>query len=131
MPEAPEDPLVARAFATAGDDKDDELAEAIKQLTPDEAAFFLAKLERAIRKRRIQIFGYLVAVALWAIGMVVALAVFGMSSGFVGWVFFVPFGAVGLVLWGFGRWADKVGAPPTEEDVAKYRSPPAPPEVAS
>lgn len=123
--ESTEDPLVARAFAAAGDG-DDQLTDAIKQLSPDEAAFFLAKLERAIKKRRIQLFGYLVALGLWVLGTVGALVVYGLVAGFVGWVFLVPFLFVGLSLWAFGKWADRVGRPPTEGDIAKFRSPPAP-----
>jgi hypothetical protein len=104
--QAAEDPLVAQAFDA---DKHDQLARAVEQLTPEEAAFFLDKLERAIKKRKIQVMGYLVAMVVWAAGMVCALAYFGISSGFVGWVFLVPFGLVGGVLWAFGKWADKVG----------------------
>ena len=124
MAEAPtEDPLVAQAFTKPGENGD-QLADAIKQLSPDEAAFFLAKLERAVKKRKIQLLGYLVAIGLWALGMVGALVLFGISDGFVGWAFIAPFGLVGLALWLFGKWGDKIGAPPTEEEIEKYRSPP-------
>lgn len=120
-----EDPLVAKAF-DAG--KHDELARAVEQLTPEEAAYFLDKLERAIKKRKIQVLGYLVAMGVWAVTMVFALAVLGMMSGFVGWVFLIPFGFVGLVLWIFGKWADRVGAgaPPRGAPPAAQAS--APPE---
>jgi hypothetical protein len=40
--------------------------------------------------------------------MLGALIYFGTHEGFVGWVFLLPFGLVGLVLWGFGRWSEKV-----------------------
>jgi hypothetical protein len=101
-----EDPLVAQAFDA---DKHVQLARAIEQLTPDEAAFFVAKLEAALKKRKIQLTGYLVAMLVWIVGTVLALAYYGMSEGFVGWVFLVPFLAVGVILWAFGRWATKVG----------------------
>ena len=81
---AVEDPLVAKAFDA---DKHIELAQAIEQLDPEEAAFFLAKLERAITKRKIQISGYLAAMVVWLVGMMFALVYYGMASGFVGWVF--------------------------------------------
>jgi len=102
-----EDELVASAFDA---DKHEELARAIEKLNPEEAAFFLAKLEAAIRKRKIQITGYLVAMAVWVIGMMGALVWYGSSDGFVAWVFLAPFALVGLVLYGFGRWSSRVGA---------------------
>jgi hypothetical protein len=107
-----EDPLVAKAFDA---DKHVELARAIEQLNPDEAQFFLEKLERAIKKRKIQITGYLAAMLVWVIGMMFALVYFGMHDGFVGWVFLAPFGVVGVVLYVFGKWADHVGNPPEQK----------------
>jgi hypothetical protein len=104
---AEEDPLVAQAFDA---DKHDALAKAIEQLSPDEAAFFLWKLEVALRKRKIQLLGYLVAMVMWLVGMVGALAYYGMTSGFVGWVFIAPFAVVGVVLYVFGWWANRVGS---------------------
>ena len=101
--------MVQKAFDA---DKHGELAKAVEQLSPEEAAFFLEKLERAIRKRKIQVTGYLVAMLVWALGMFFALAYFGIASGFVGWVFLVPFALVGVILYAFGKWADKVGSPP-------------------
>jgi hypothetical protein len=101
--------MVAQAFDTK---KHEDLARAIEKLNPDEAAFFLHKLEMAIRKRKIQITGYLVAMGVWLVGMMFALAYFGMHDGFVGWVFLAPFGVVGLVLYVFGKWADAVSRTP-------------------
>jgi hypothetical protein len=106
-----EDPLVAKAF---DGNKHEELAKAIQNLSPDEAQFFLDKLERAIRKRKIQILGYLVAMGVWLVGMVFALAWYGTHEGFVVWVFIAPFGLVGAVLFGFGKWAERVGSPPSK-----------------
>ena len=106
---ASDDPLVAKAFDA---DKHEELARAVEQLSPEEAQFFLHKLEMALRKRKIQLMGYLVAMLVWVVGMVVALIVFGMADGFVGWVFLAPFGVVGLILYLFGKWANKVGSAP-------------------
>jgi hypothetical protein len=95
--------------------KQDAIAEAIQNLSQEEAALFLFHLESKLRKRKIQLTGYLVGIALWLAGMLLALAVFGMADGFVGWVFLAPFALVGVTLWGFGRWAEKIGnrkAPP-------------------
>ena len=101
-----EDPLVAKAFDK---DKHVELARAIEKLSPEEATYFLGKLEIAIKKRKVQITGYLVAMGVWV-------AYFGTHDGFVGWVFLAPFALVGVVLWAFGKIAERLGqladAPP-------------------
>lgn len=109
--------MVAQAFDSS---KHDELARAVEQLTPEEAQFFLHKLEMALRKRKLQLIGYLVATGVWLIGMVFAFVYFGLSTGFVGWVFLMPFGLVGLVLYIFGRWANHVGSrpPPGSDNIA-------------
>jgi len=109
MAKPQEDPLVAKAFDK--DAKDDEIKAAIAALSPEEAQFFLQKLEAAFKKRKMQLTGYLVAITVWVLGMVGALAYFGTHDGFVGWVFLMPFGLVGLVLYIFGRVANKIGAP--------------------
>jgi hypothetical protein len=109
VPAPPEDPLVAQAFDTK---KHEDLARAVEQLSPEEAQFFLEKLERAIRKRKIQVTGYLAAMGVWTIATALAIAYYGMHDGFVGWVFLVPFGFVGLVLYIFGGWANRIGRPP-------------------
>jgi hypothetical protein len=109
VPPSAEHPLVAKAFDPK---KHDDLARAIEQLSPDEAAFFLHRLECAIRKRKIQLTGYLVAMAAWLAGMTLALIYSGMHDGFTLWVFAVPFGVVGAILYGFGSWAERVAGAP-------------------
>jgi hypothetical protein len=89
--------------------KQDAVAEAIKNLSREEAALFLFHLESKYQKRKLQLTGYLVAMLLWLAGMLFALYIFGTSSGFVGWVFLVPFALVGVTLWAFGKLADKAG----------------------
>ena len=106
MAQQKEDALVAKAFDA---DKHEELARAIEKLDPEQAAFFLAKLEIAIKKRKIQITGYLVAMALWVIGMFFALVWYGTHDGFTGWVFLMPFAVVGVTLFVFGKWAERLG----------------------
>jgi hypothetical protein len=101
-----EDKLVAGVFDQS---KHEQIAAAVQNLSSEEAEFFLFKLEAAIRKRKIQITGYLVGIALWAVGMFFALAYYGLHDGFVGWAFLLPFFAVGVVLWIFGRIADRAG----------------------
>ncbi len=88
----------------------DEIAAAIVKLSPDEAAFFLHKLEAANRKRRVQLWGYLVALIIWALTMIFAMLYYAYSPRgvFVGWIFIVPFVAVGSLLFLFGKWADTI-----------------------
>lgn len=109
MPAPAEDPLVAQVFQSKNHE---DLARAIEKLSSDEAAYFLHKLEHAIRKRKIQLTGYLGAMVAWLVTMVAALIYFGTHDGFAYWVFVVPFGVVGLILYGFGRWAERVASTP-------------------
>lgn len=94
----------------AGQLSEKQLADAVSQLSPGEAEIFLRKLEAALRKRKIMLSGYLVAMLVWVVGMALALAYFGMASGFVAWVLLIPFGLVGVILWAFGAWADRSSA---------------------
>ncbi|MBA3392346.1 MAG: hypothetical protein H0T89_06865 [Deltaproteobacteria bacterium] len=86
-----------------------DIARAVKQLKPEEALFFLAKLEAVIAKRKVQLTGYLVAFTVWLVATFLALAYYGTHDGFVGWIFLVPFALVGMILYAFGMWAEKVG----------------------
>lgn len=88
----------------------EEIAAAISKLSPEEAAFFLTKLEAANRKRRVQLWGYLVALAVWTVTMIGALIYYTYSppGEFVGWVFVVPFVSVGVLLLLFGKWAETI-----------------------
>ena len=88
---------------------EDELAKAVAQLSPEEALFFLAKLEAVMNKRKLQLTGYLAALVVWMIGMFLALAYYGTHDGFVGWVFLLPFALAGVILYAFGKWSEKVG----------------------
>lgn len=101
-----EDPAVAEAFREGGKL---DIESAIAQLDPEDARVFLTKLEAAFRKRKIMLSGYLVAMVAWLVGMLCALAYVGLSHGFVGWVFLVPFAIVGVILYAFGAWANRVG----------------------
>jgi hypothetical protein len=101
-----EDPLVAQAFDPK---KHEDLARAIEKLSSDEAAYFLHKLECAVRKRKVQLTGYLVAMGAWLATMLLALLYFGTHQGFVIWVFVIPFAVVGAILYGFGRWSERIG----------------------
>jgi hypothetical protein len=102
---ADEDPLVQLSDHS----KHEELARAVQQLSPEEAAFFLAKLEVAIKKRKIQVVGYLAGIVAWVIAMWFAVVYYGMAHGFVGWVFLVPFAMFGVIIYAFGWFANRVG----------------------
>jgi hypothetical protein len=117
---AQEDPLVAKAFDA---DKHTELAHAIDKLSPEEAQFFLLKLEGALKKRRLQLLGYLVSMLVWLVTTVGALVYFGSHEGFTGWVFLVPFFLVGVILFAFGRWADRVGKVKLPEEMTTSPKP--------
>ena len=104
--ERKEDPMVAHAFDAS---KHELLAQMVAELPPEAAAHYVARLEVALLKRKLQLTGYLVALVLWLATMVFALAYFGANDGFTGWVFLVPFGVVGVTLFAFGKWAEKVG----------------------
>ena len=95
------------------------IEEAIKHLSREEAALFLHTLEMKLRKRKLMLVGYLVAMAVWLAGMLFALVVYGTMSGFVGWVFLVPFALVGVTLFAFGKWAEKVGKTPPPQDLVE------------
>jgi len=90
--------------------KEDDVAKAISQLSPEEAAHFVALLERAIKRRRIQLIGYLISLVVLLVGMFFALAYYGAAEegSFVGWVFLLPFIAVGAIFYAFGRWANRI-----------------------
>ena len=114
-PASPEGPPVDDVFDPK---KHDALAAAVANLSPEEAAFFLTRLEAAVTKRKIQLTGYLVAMVVWLAGMVGALVYYGTHDGFIGWIFLVPFGLVGAVLYGFGKWSEKVAATIRGSDAA-------------
>lgn len=96
--------------------KQDALEAAIEQLSPEEKQLFLFQLEMKLRKRKLMLTGYIVAIFTWLGGMIGALVYYGMAEGFVGWVFLAPFAVVGVILWAFGKQAEKVGSrrPPAE-----------------
>lgn len=124
MSEKPAAPNPEDAFDK---DKHDELAEAIKKLSPDEAAFFLWKLEISVRRRKVQLTGYLVAMVVWLVAMLGALVIYGSTSGFVGYVFLLPFAFVGVILWAFGKWSERIAKqqPPADLAVPATKAKPA------
>ena len=110
MAETPESAPEALAERALDPKNEADVAKAISQLSPEQAQHFVAVLERMIKRRRIQLIGYLVSLVVLLVGEVLALGYYGAvpEGSFVGWVFFLPFAAVGLVLFGFGKWSSRV-----------------------
>lgn len=110
----PEKPLDPRpdvlAEAALDPKKEADVAKAISQLTPQEALHFLELLEKQVKRRRIQLFGYLTALFVMLIGTFFALYVVGSAAQgtFVAWVFLVPLLLVAIVLLVFGKLANRV-----------------------
>jgi hypothetical protein len=79
----------------------------VPEVGQEQIAALVAAIERAERRRKIMLAGYLVALVVLVGGQVAAFLVYGNAprDGFWGWVFLIPFGAVGAVLWLFGRLA--------------------------
>jgi hypothetical protein len=86
----------------------EDVARAIAKLSDEDAAFVLDKVARVLRKRKIQITGYLVGMVGWLVAELAVLVYIGTHAGFLAWLFLVPFGLLGAVLYGFGRWAERV-----------------------
>ena len=78
-------------------------------LTPEQEAAFQRALLRLRRRRQIQLTGYVVSLVVIVFGVLAGLVLFGRAPNvrLVGWVFLVPLGLAGAVLWFFGRWARK------------------------
>jgi hypothetical protein len=98
--------LARRAMIEAHPD----LARELEQLSPEEAAMFLALMDKALRKRRIQLAGYLLSLAFMLAGMLFALYTYSTREPgeFVGWAFLLPFLLVAAVLLIFGRWSRSI-----------------------
>jgi hypothetical protein len=86
------------------------LARELEELSPEEAAMFLALMDKALKKRRIQLAGYLLSLLSMIGGMLFALYTYGTREPgeFVGWAFLLPFVLVAAVLLIFGRWSRSI-----------------------
>ena len=87
------------------------MREAVSRLSADEAAMLLEKLGASLQRRKYQLIGYLVAAIVGLFGFVLAMIVYATHEPgtFVGWVFLIPFGGIGLALFIFGRVAERAG----------------------
>jgi hypothetical protein len=88
---------------------DPGLASAVANLSPAEANKVLELLEKALKRRKIQMWGYLLAGVVLILGFVGALYWYGLQpeGTFVGWVAMVPLGLCGVVLFTFGKWSER------------------------
>jgi len=87
---------------------DQEFAEKLAALTPEQRAMFEHALELTVKKRRLLMTGYLATAIALILGMAWALYIFGKTHGgeeFMGWVFLVPLLVAAIVLIMFGRLA--------------------------
>ena len=102
------------AMAEAATDGE-SLEDAIAKLSPEQAEMFMRVLTLTMKKRRIMLFGNLLALFLMVSGMLWAFVAYGQRDpgSFSAWVFLVPFASAGLSLWLFGRVASKAGAKTT------------------
>jgi len=95
--------LARQALDSPGDH--DAIEKQIAELSPEEARLFAEMIGMALRKRRLLLIGYVVALTAVLAGMVIGLWIYGAygQGRFVGWVFMLPPLLGGLVLWLVGR----------------------------
>lgn len=88
----------------------DEIEAQLSELNPEEAAMFLRILTITLKRRRIQMLGYICALIAVVGGLVLSMWVWGnrKPGEFVGWVFILPPGAAALCIWLFGRWSNRI-----------------------
>jgi hypothetical protein len=78
------------------------------ELTPEVKEAFAQVVRRLERRRKINIAAYLLALVVMLGGMFGGLAFMAAGHGkFRGWILIVPIALVGLIFWGFGRWAKR------------------------
>ena len=100
----------AQLAEAAGDpERQARLAAAIEKLTPDEAQKVLDILEREMKKRSIQLYGYIASGIVLIVGMLGVLVYWGsVPEGTpVAWTIPIPFLFVAIILWTFGRWSNR------------------------
>jgi hypothetical protein len=85
-----------------------QIEEGIKNMPPEKAAELVAMLEASLRRRRIELYGYIGAAVVLLVGMVVALYIYGATDhgNFMSWIFLIPMGLAGGVMWLVGRRAN-------------------------
>lgn len=82
-----------------------------ENLSPEELVLLGQAVARIQKRRRIMLVGYALALLVMLVGVPLGLLVWARAprGAFIGWVFLVPLGITGLILWLFGRWARLAG----------------------
>jgi len=85
-----------------------KIEEGLKNMPPEKAAELVAMLETSLRRRKIELYGYVAAAVVMLVGMVVALYIYGATDhgNFMSWIFLVPMALGGAVMWFVGRWSN-------------------------
>jgi hypothetical protein len=75
-------------------------------ITPEVREAFMQTVARIEKRRKILLWGYLLALPILIIGTLASLYYMGLAPReFRSWALLVPIAIVGAVLWGFGRWS--------------------------
>jgi hypothetical protein len=82
-----------------------DIERAVRELPPERAAELVTMLEASLRRRRLELYGYVGAALIVLLGLIGGLVIMGSGKGgtFMGWIFFIPIGLAGLVMWLVGR----------------------------
>jgi hypothetical protein len=85
-----------------------QIEEGLKNMPPEKAAELVAMLEASLRRRKIELYGYIAAAVVLLVGMIVSLYIYGATDhgDLMTWIFLIPMGLAGGVMWSIGRWAD-------------------------
>lgn len=88
-----------------------DIEKAVRELPPDRAAELVAMLEASIKRRKLELWGYIAAAAIVLFGMVGTLLIMGSAGegSFVAWIFLIPLAVAGLVMTWVGKRAKAVG----------------------
>ena len=87
------------------------IEEELKKLSPEEAAVFVEMLELAMKKRRMMLLGYIIALLVLIGGTVFSLWAYATREPgtFIGWALLVPFAGVGVVFVVFAKLTKRMG----------------------
>jgi hypothetical protein len=86
-----------------------QIEEGLKNMPPEKAAELVAMLETSLRRRKIELYGYIAAAVVLLVGMIASLYIYGATDhgNFMSWIFLIPMGLAGAVMWFVGRWSNR------------------------